>query len=170
MESILGSFEAVRTAKWTGEGLYRVFASEHRLVGVRTGGSMAARSDVLWRQFGLLGVLIMTLVRKLGAAKRAEQVRLMEQSTMDELFHRDPKNFELYYESLQQVELKKNGWLSGGRGIARLLLASPQLEKPMTLELKSKAVLIECARLLTPAMQGRLVIDPKLVSKLQLLP
>jgi hypothetical protein len=166
MERILGTFEARETRTWTGDVQYRIVVGETRAVAVRTGGQFAGQSrQLLAHQLGLLGVLIHKLfLEKREARQKAEQVKALEQCTLDELLARHPKNFEVPFHAVKRARVERQRLSLHGPAVARLVLEL-QNAKPVNLLLQTAEQLDACRGLLGPALDGRITLDPKLPAR-----
>ncbi|MBF5042043.1 hypothetical protein FGE12_06525 [Aggregicoccus sp. 17bor-14] len=160
VEQDVGSFEALHTPALSTGIVYQVYVSEQRLVAVKIGGQFDG-GKAFTMQLGLIGAIIAHFLDKRVQRKRAVLRQLWASRPLDELRALDPKNFELPFEALTGVELKKAklGFLGGSQ--ATLLLRKSE-GKPMELTLQSKAAAMEALRVLEQRLQGRLQVDPRL--------
>jgi hypothetical protein len=168
METILGSFEARKANTWSGDILYSMVVSTERLVGVRVGGQFAVEGGLaaVLVHLGLIGVLINAVMRKSVEKKRLAAREQLEQSSLDELLHRHPKNFELRHASLDRVEIKRVRFTMHGPAVAKLVLDRAG-EKQLELQIVSVALLAESVKVLRAALHDRVILDPALALTLE---
>jgi hypothetical protein len=163
MERILGSFEAKQPNTWTADVQHQVFVSSERLVAARTGGQFSGQqAQILAHQLGLLGVLIYKLFfEKRAARRKAEQQKVLETCSMEELLGRHAKNFEVPFHAVKRARIERRRFSMHGPTVARLVLET-QRGAPVALLLATAAQLETCRGLLAQPLEGRLTLDPKL--------
>jgi len=159
-ESRLGTFEALKTGTLSSGVVYQLYVTNERIVAVKTGGQFDG-GKAFTMHLGALGALVGHFLEKGVQKKRAALRASFEQATLDDLLHRDAKNFEVRFDGLEKAELKKGklGFLGGPKAV---LVLKKMGEKPLELQLQNKQAIDGALRSLEPGLQGRLQVGPKL--------
>lgn len=109
-------FQAVAVFELKSNRRYRVYLKSRELVFIYAHDD-DNRSDAVWAQFGLVGLLIMSLRKKGVETKKLTREQQLDQSTLEELLDEHKYNFRASAYELSDVELlPKSGWLQGWYG------------------------------------------------------
>lgn len=109
-------FEAVAVFDWKTNRRYRVYVQRNELVFIYAHDD-DQMSQVMWAQFGLVGLLIMAWRKQGVEAKKLTRQQQPDQSTLEELLDEHKYNFRAKAHDLSDVELlPKSGWTQGWYG------------------------------------------------------
>ncbi|MBI1344703.1 hypothetical protein GC163_00290 [bacterium] len=109
-------FHAVAVFDWKTNRRYRVYLQRNELIFIYAHDD-DQMSQVMWAQFGLVGLLIMAWRKKGVEAKKLTRQQQLDQSTLEELLDEHKFNFRASAYELSEMELlPKSGWTQGWYG------------------------------------------------------
>src|SRR4030095_14907523 len=128
------AFNARAVFTWKSDRQYRVYVRGQELFFVRTGGQMSG--ELVARQFGLLGVLVWSLMKKSRQRKHAAMIEMLDKTPLNELVTKHKHSSRSHPMQLTEQVLEPAGWFkSHGNYIARWRFTMADTDQRMDLHL-----------------------------------
>src|SRR5258706_7068065 len=105
------AFSARAVFTWKGDRHYRVYMRGQELFFVRMAGQMTGQ--LVAHQFGLLGMLVWSLMKKSRERKRAAMIEMLDKTPLDELVTQHKHSFKVHPMQLAEQTLEPAGWIKG---------------------------------------------------------
>jgi hypothetical protein len=152
------AFNARAVFTWKSDRYYRVYLRGQELFFIRTSGQLTG--ELVARQFGLLGMLVWSLIKKGRQKKWAAMMEMLDRTPLDELLLKHKHNFKAHPMQLAEQVLEPPGWFKGhGNYVARWRFTMPGGGERMTFQLATNEDVEAALRLLPPVTGGMLRID-----------
>ncbi len=152
------AFNARAVFTWKSDRYYRIYLRGQELFFIRTSGQLTG--ELIARQFGLLGMLVWSLIKKGRQKKWAAMMEMLDRTPLDELVLMHKHSFKAHPMQLAEQVVEPAGWFKGhGNYVARWRFTMPGATERVTLQLPTNEDVETALRLLPPVTGGMLRVD-----------